>query len=241
MSSEGKVDQLNVKMAMDSGGELLVGNAPAPVEQNRWTLAGVGLSGPAEFYEKCDEKPSGTSYVQVCEEDMSIRLVCDPQYNNRGYEVCGSLRLHSNLYALKINTGHEWDREALARTLRFSRPMFLPGTIMNVISALKNFQAKVDQLIDKSNDDRGTKRDLVQQVVENSDLAKGVTLNCPVFRGQEDSIECHVDIYFNYDPSSADIKIWLESPELKEYMDGTARKLLKEEAGKFGSLPVIWK
>ena len=91
---------------------------------------------------------------------------------------------------------------------------------MKLVSELQNFRAKVDKEIENSNNNRGDRRMLVNQVVQ-SNLPEAFNLIIPLFKGTPKST-IQVEVYVN--PN--DFSCTLVSPEAVEIMQGARDNII---------------
>ena len=84
---------------------------------------------------------------------------------------------------------------------------------MKLVTELQNFKAKVDKELESSNNNRGDRRVLVNQVVQ-SNLPEAFTLIIPLFKGTPKQT-IQAEVYIN--PS--DLSCTLVSPEANDLLE----------------------
>ena len=93
---------------------------------------------------------------------------------------------------------------------------------MMLVSTLKNFKAKVNQDIERSKEENGSKTDNYSQVVD-SNLPKSFKLNIPLFKGFACE-EIEVEIYADVD--GRDVSLSLVSAGANETIEEYKNKVI---------------
>lgn len=93
---------------------------------------------------------------------------------------------------------------------------------MMLVSTLKNFKAKVNQDIERSKEENGSKVDNYSQVVD-SNLPKSFKLNIPLFKGFSCE-EIEVEIYADVD--GRDVSLSLVSAGANEAIEEYKNKVI---------------
>lgn len=150
--------------------------------------------------------------VVVNRDAGSIRLVveeCNPDFG----AVNAELKKTTDLNSWNINSSKSWEPEDLANHIKMNRNCFESKEVaMKIHSDLKHFRAKVNNEVEKKNDDRGNTLSLRQQAVE-SNLPESFRMNFSVFKG-EDPVNFLVEV--NIHPQT--LECMLVSPELKDFI-----------------------
>lgn len=152
-------------------------------------------------------------YVIINREKLTISLQCN-ENNHYGTLVKGSLELSPEIKRFGINAGDYVTNFEMAELLKMNRSYFeTKATAMKLVAELQNFRAKVDKEIENSNNNRGDRRMLVNQVVQ-SNLPEAFNINIPIFKGtQKQTIA--VEVYVN--PN--DFSCTLVSPEANDLIE----------------------
>ena len=131
----------------------------------------------------------------VNREQLTIALQCN-ENNHYGTLVVGSLTLSPEYKRFGINEGEYITNFEMAELIKMNRSFFENKSVaMKLVTDLQNFKAKVDKEIENSDNKRGDRRILVNQVVQ-SNLPEAFNLVIPVFKGCEKQT-VQVEVYVN--------------------------------------------
>lgn len=135
-----------------------------------------------------------TCNIIVNREKLFINLVINED-DHYATTVNGKLEFHPMFLKFGINTGKELSNIEMAKLIKMNRTAFQsPVVAMELVSQLQTFRAKVDKEIEKSDNNRGDRRILIDQAVK-SNLPDTFTLVLPIFKGTEkQTIEVEVNI-----------------------------------------------
>lgn len=155
----------------------------------------------------------GTNHVLVDRENLSITLQCN-ENNHYGSKISGSLIVSPEYKRFGINDGEYMTNFDMAELIKMNRSFFETKSIaMNLVTELQNFKAKVDKEVEKSDNNRGDKRLLVNQVVQ-SNLPKAFNICIPLFKGTTKQT-INVEVYIN----PTDLSCTLVSPEVNDLLE----------------------
>lgn len=155
----------------------------------------------------------GKNHVLVDRENLSITLQCN-ENNHYGSKISGSLIVSPEYKRLGINDGEYMTNFEMAELIKMNRSFFETKSIaMKLVTELQNFKAKVDKEVEKSDNNRGDKRLLVNQVVQ-SNLPEAFNIIIPLFKGTAKQT-INVEVYIN--PS--DLSCTLVSPEANDLLE----------------------
>lgn len=151
-----------------------------------------------------------SGHIIVNREQLMIMLKCD-ENNAYGSTITGKLEESEEYKKFGINGGEYITSFEMAESIKMNRTFFENRQFaMNLVTQLRNFKAKVDKDLEHSDDTRGNRKILVNQIVE-SNLPEAFSLIIPVFKGQEkQKVEC--EVYVNPD----DFTCTLVSPEAND-------------------------
>jgi len=144
--------------------------------------------------------------IIVNREKLTIALhLCDKDYF--GDTITGKAEFHPVFIRFAINGDKYITNLEMAKLFKMNRSFFEnQSTAMGLVTELQNFKAKINLQMEKSDDNRGNKSDLLARTVE-SNLPDKFNLILPIFKGQpKQTIE--VEVYIN--PS--DLTCCLVSP-----------------------------
>lgn len=200
----------NQKIEIQSNGnaELIIreGKAPEIHEPRNLIVNGI-LDSPSRYLRKRVKAfPETQCHVIINREKLTIQLVSDER-NHVQTVITGSLQIHPDFKKLGINSGEYLTAFELADLFKMNRSLFEnQSAVMEIVSKLKNFKARVNKEIEKSTNDKGNVRLLLDQVV-NSNLPDSFKLNVPLFKGFPKEV---IEVEINVNPQ--DLTCTLISP-----------------------------
>lgn len=122
--------------------------------------------------------------IYVDREKMYIELIINENDFYNSDNIVGELTLHPAFKKFGINSSVVWTPNELAMFFKMNRAFFTDlKTNLELVSALKNFTATVNNKIERSAKENGDRTDNFAQVVD-SNLPAAFTLNIPVFKGK---------------------------------------------------------
>lgn len=183
-------NKLNVIVPKDYNGApievvLREGEAPvalAPKEPERVVINGT-IDAPIRWLEKRVEliNQKATNII-VNRDKMRMALTID-ETSYYQTEINGILQPSKEMQEFGINVEKKWEPIKLSKFIKMHRAFFTDKSQnMMLVSTLKNFKAKVNQDIERSKEENGSKVDNYSQVVD-SNLPKSFKLNIPLFKG----------------------------------------------------------
>lgn len=129
-------------------------------------------------------------HILADRDSVSVELVINESDEYKCGHIAGRLQYNPKFLEFGINTGKAWSPTELGLFIKMSRPFF-PDRRMNMelVSTLMNFQATVNNKIERSVTENGSRTDNFAQVV-NSNLPKSFNIEMPIFKGMpSESIE----------------------------------------------------
>ena len=153
-----------------------------PKEPQKVSISGT-IDAPFRWLEKrvelIDQKKAN---IIVNRDKMAMSL----SINETDYyqsKISGVLQESKEMVEFGINTDKKWEPIKLSQFFKMHRAFFKDKSEnMMLVSILKNFKAKVNQDIERSKEENGSKVDNYSQVVD-SNLPKSFKLNVPLFKG----------------------------------------------------------
>jgi len=112
------------------------------------------------------------------------------------------------------------------------------GKNLSIVNALNSFQATIQTELNKEQDTRGNKKELIEKKVI-SNIPTEFNLNLPIFVGQK-AKTFNVEICF--DATDTGVKCWLESADLQELILETRDEIIDSEItliGNICTMPII--
>ena len=199
---------------------LLQGNAPRQLDQlapYKTNIRGT-IDAPMEYLRKrIGDIDQHKAHIFVNRDDLSILLVINEDDSYTRGEVFGKLQLSKIFEKFGINTTKQWESEELGQFFKLNRVYFVSREEnMKVVNALKTFDAKVNQTIQRETKENGNKAFSFRQAVD-SNIPESFTLRLPVVSGQT-PVEIEVETYANIDGSR--VSISLQSPGANDIIEG---------------------
>ena len=226
-------NKLNVIVPKDYNGApievvLREGKAPValdPKEPERVVINGT-IDAPIRWLEKRVEliNQKATNII-VNRDKMRMALTID-ETSYYQTEINGILQASKEMQEFGINVEKKWEPIKLSKFIKMHRAFFTDKSQnMMLVSTLKNFKAKVNQDIERSKEENGSKVDNYSQVVD-SNLPKSFKLNIPLFKGFACE-EIEVEIYADVD--GRDVTLSLVSAGANEAIEEYKNKVIDEQ------------
>lgn len=167
-----------------------------PKEPEKININGT-IESPLRWLEKRIELIyQKTSNIIIHRDSMTIILKID-ETNFYQTNITGRLEASKEMIEFGINTGKIWEPQKLSQFLKMHRAFFTDKSQnMALVSTLKNFKAKVNQDIERTKEENGSKTDNYSQVVD-SNLPKSFKVSLPLFKGftcEEIEVEIYADV-----------------------------------------------
>ncbi len=226
-------NKINLVVPKDYNGKpievvLREGEAPValdPKEQERVVINGT-IDAPLRWLEKRVELINQkSSNIIVNRDKMGLALTID-ETNFYQTEINGILQASKEMMEFGINTDKKWEPIKLSQFFKMHRAFFMDKSEnMNLVSVLKNFKAKVNQDIERSKEENGSRTDNYSQVVD-SNLPKSFKLNIPLFKGFA-AEEIEVEIYADVD--GRNVSLSLVSAGANEAIEEYKNKVIYEQ------------
>lgn len=185
------------------------------------------LDSPVRWLDKrlTDIEPL-SAHVLVDRDAMSVQLITEER-NHFSNSITGRLEFHPAFKKFGINAGEYITPAAMADKIKMNRSFFeSKSEAMALVSILKNFKAKIDAEIEKSDDNKGNRKVLVQQTVS-SNLPASFKMVLPIFKGEKPKT-IEVEVYIEADEFTCTL-ISPEANEEMEHLRDTAINLVIEQ------------
>lgn len=223
-------NKINLVVPKDYNGKpievvLREGEAPValdPKEPERVVINGT-IDAPIRWLEKRVEliNQKATNII-VNRDKMRMALTID-ETSYYQTEINGILQPSKEMQEFGINVEKKWEPIKLSKFIKMHRAFFTDKSQnMMLVSTLKNFKAKVNQDIERSKEENGSKVDNYSQVVD-SNLPKSFKLNIPLFKGFSCE-EIEVEIYADVD--GRDVSLSLVSAGANEAIEECKNKVI---------------
>ena len=195
----------------------------APVKMN---VNGT-INAPYEYLTKrIDCIKQKDCHIIVNREKITIELVVNESDEYTRGTIAGTLQFHPKFEEFGINAGKVWSPFDFAMFCKMNRAFFADKNAnMSLVSACKNFTAKVNNQIERAIQENGNRTDNFAQVV-NSNLPESFTLSIPIFKGgtKEDLV---VETFANID--GRNVAFVLLSPGAEETLEDLRDKAIDEQ------------
>lgn len=195
----------------------------APVKMN---VNGT-INAPFEYLTKrIDCINQKECHIIVNREKITIELVVNESDEYTRGTIAGTLQYHPKFEEFGINAGKVWSPFDFAMFCKMNRAFFADKNVnMSLVSACKNFTAKVNNQIERAIQENGNRTDNFAQVV-NSNLPESFTLSIPIFKGgkKEDLI---VETFAKID--GRNVAFVLLSPGAEETLEDLRDKAIDEQ------------
>lgn len=207
---------------------LLQGKAPAQLDNLaplKINIEGT-IYAPLNFLDKrVKDIDQHKAHIIVNRDKLQILLVIaeSDAYNNG--KVLGKLQLSEIFVTLGINSNKGWNPEQLGQFLKLNRSFFVNKEEgMKVVAALKSFDAKVNQTVQRETKENGNRALSFRQAVD-SNIPEKFKLNLPIFSGGEKH-EIEVETYASVD--GTDVTIHLQSAGANEVVEETKANVITD-------------
>lgn len=249
MENDESKEQINLSIEAEDGQVEIVhryGAAKEIQEPQRVHITG-SIESPAEYFEAREDTEhidKTKAHLEVWKDKGKMSLLVDPS-SPIGTKVVGEMKMKPALANMNINNFGQakYNETDFVLLLKESRPLFDDQKVcMDIVDKVKNIQYKVDQKIERNDDERGSKRELFEQTVE-SELPDSFQLDTNIFVGSSDEGKnwvFSVDIKYHY--KHGGLHFWLESQGLQEIKDDIMDDILEKQIDVFADeIPVIYK
>lgn len=197
----------------------LHGNAPKQLDilpPEKTLIAGT-IEAPLEFLRKrVEDINQHKAHILVNRNELYIMLIFneDDAYN-RG-QVSGVMKLSKVFQQFGINSEKQWVPEQLGQFLKLNRTYFTNREDnMKVVNALKTFNAKVNQTVERETKENGNRAFSYRQAVD-SNIPDKFNLRIQVISGGN-PVEIEVETYASIDGNQ--VSIALQSPGANDVIE----------------------
>lgn len=205
----------------ENTGKAMILHGQAPKQLDNLAPVKIDIQGvihaPLEFLKhRVNDIDQHKAHILVNRDNLTIILViCEDDPYLRG-EVMGKLQLSKIFINLGINANKQWEPAQLGQFLKLNRAFFTSREDCDrVVNALKSFNAKVNQTIERETKENGNRAQSFRQAVD-SNIPDKFTLRIPVVSGGQ-PCEIEVETYATIDGQS--VSIALQSPGANEIVE----------------------
>ena len=198
---------------------LMQGTAPKQLDQLapvKFEASGI-IDAPLEFLKKrVGDIDQHKAHIFVDRDNLGILLIFNEDDPYTQGKVGGILRMSKIFDKFGINTDKQWEPEQLGQFLKLNRTYFVSREEnMKVVNALKTFDAKVNQGVQRETKENGNKAFSFRQAVD-SNIPETFKLCLPVLSGGN-PMEIDVETYATID--GAHVSISLQSPGANDIVE----------------------
>lgn len=156
------------------------------------------------------------AHILVSRDALQIALIYNEDDPYTCGKVVGTLRMSSIFQKFGINSDKQWEPEELGQFLKLNRTYFVSrDENMKVVNALKTFDAKVQQTVQRETKENGNKAFTFRQAVD-SNIPESFKLCLPVLSGGQ-PVEIDVETYATID--GAHVQVALQSPGANDIVE----------------------
>lgn len=230
MESENKVNVVVPENYNGTPIEITFREGKAPIALNPKDPEKIDVKGtidtPLRWLEKRIELINQKSAnIIVNRDNMRIRMLID-ETSYYATTILGVLEPSKKIGEFGINSDKRWEPAKLSQFIKMNRAFFTDKSQnMMLVSTLKSFKAKVNQDIERSKEENGSKTDNYSQVVD-SNLPKSFKIYIPLFKGFSPE-EIEVEIYADVD--GRDVSLSLISAGAEELIEEYRNKVIDEQ------------
>ena len=213
--------------------KLMQGTAPKKLDELapvKFKAHGT-IEAPLRFLEKrVGDIDQHKAHIFIDRDNLGILLVFNEDDAYKYGEVSGILQMSKVFLSFGINSERQWEPDKLGQFLKLNRTYFVSREEnMKVVNALKSFDAKVNQIVQRETNENGNKTFSFRQAVD-SNIPDSFKLCLPMICGCQ-PVEIEVETYANID--GARVSISLQSPGANDivedirnnYISGIVEKL----------------
>ena len=237
-----KTENLNVvfpegysvaELIIREGQPVMLLDPKAPV---KLTVKGT-IDAPVEFLTRrvseVDQVPQKRCMVYINREKISIMLVTNEHDDYLQGKIIGILEFHPKYKEFGINTDKEWNPNQLGQFFKMNRAFFPDKeNNMSLVTQLKNFEAKINSIIQKQKAESGDFADNYSGIVT-SNVPSLFMIRIPIFKGT--SME-DLEVEFYVTVSGREIKLQLYSPGANQVTEEIRDKVIDEQIAKIRAL-----
>lgn len=175
-----KIENLNVTGPIDGPIEIIVREGAAPDNPPKIEMLedGGDIESPARFYAA---KKTAAAYADLWAESYvtaslingSIELNINERVPAESVTICGQIKINPLLNSLSINTERGYTPRKVAELFRKNRSLFEnQNDALELTTYFKNFKASIDTQLESSDDNRGSRKELIEQKISSETMPK---------------------------------------------------------------------
>jgi len=236
-----EIENININSNVDQPIEIIVREGEAP--RNPPTIKGFNAFGdigaPAKFYvskKEAEEYVSlwRVSHVIADKNEGQINLYINELIADKKITISGKIQNDSILSCMEINADRYYSPKDLSDLIRKNRSLFEDkNEALRITTFFRNFKASIDTQLASEDDQRGNRKELIDQKVASEGMPKSFQLSWPTVVGEE-PFSFEVDIFAKV--SNDGVIFTLDSIELLEHrreiksnMTDKALKIFEED------------
>lgn len=184
-------------------------------------------------FDQTDQIDEKKCHILIDRENIFMKLVIhedDPYLKGC---VTANLQFHPKFKEFGINSGKNWEPNALGQFFKMNRSFFPDkAKNMSLVTDLKNFTANVNQKIEREKSESGSYKDNFSGVVT-SNLPGVFTVQMPIFKGLSPE---HVEVEFYASVNGRDVTLQLFSPGANQLTEDLRDKVIDEQINAISNL-----
>lgn len=190
---------------------ILEGQAPKQLDELEPVKAEINgvIYAPLNWLDKrVKDIDQHKAHILVNRDALRIHLIVNEDDPYRIGNIVGTISYSDIFMKLGINSDKSWQPEALGQFFKLYRSLFPSRSEnMNVVTALKSFNAKVNQDVERLTNEKGDRTFKFRQAVD-SNIPESFKMKFPIFKGGA-PVEFDVETYASID--GTDVTIHLQS------------------------------
>lgn len=199
-------------------------------------LVGV-ITAIVEFLTRRKSEPDQINekkcHVLVDRQNLSMELITNEDDEYKRGSVKAKLELHPKYKEFGINAKKDWDPNELGQFFKMNRAFFeARSENMDLVTKLKNFDAKVHTVIEKKKTESGDFADNFNGVVQ-SNVPEKFKLKLPLFKGRPAEV---IEVEFYASVTGKTVLLQLFSPGANEVVESVRDTAIDEQISKIREL-----
>lgn len=172
-------------------------------------------------------------HILVDRDEISITLIINEDDQYKRGKIIGKLELNPLYEKFKINTNEGWTPLQLGLFIKMNRAFFPDLNVhRTLVTQLMNYQADINQKVEKYYSESGNRTDSFTQVV-NSNLPPTFNISIPIFKADKPE---NIVIETLANVADKAVIFFLLSPGANERLEDNRNKAIDEQLNKIKTL-----
>jgi hypothetical protein len=216
---------------------ILEGKVAEPLEIKPPVITNLlgDITAPANFLQSRAYTLNQDECIVLCRrDDGEIYLIINEKDPYSRGTIKGVMEVAQITRRIGVNIGKKWAPADLSQLFKMTRAYFPDREEnMKLVTVLKNFQANINQRLEKMKNENGSFSDVVSAEVT-SNIPAAFTIEAPIWKGGQ-AVKFTVEIYSTIDGKNIQLELW--SPALEEIMETTKDQVIN---GEIDRIKAIW-